>query len=447
MRNYLLFISLLASLQLFAQQPFSFSEQYNQFSANTQAADRNGAACLPDSTKQYNFSSPTDSVLNNKVAWHYNGNDKVARFYVNFGPVLQLLVIDSIIYDDLDRLTFQETKTYFADSSNLVLTYRVHNFFHGAGTQYDSSITYRYNYSYNLFLPGTKITQSFDANNRVTESDYYTWDNFDHAWSFGSHTVFTYTPAGKITQSETETWLGSKTRTVYTYTPSGKIAQVQDDSWDGQMWVPQLRRANSYDANDSLVLILNTNLVSNMLVYKGENIYDVPAHRTEKRYINYDPTTGLEANSGKSVEILDNLGRVQQSESYSTIQGETSASRSDFIYVGNSTCIRYFNAYNLVAGEWKFTYRTYYFSDYSVTTQEPAAIAAWSVYPNPAQDWLWLDAPAGSRFQLFDLQGKLLKSGVAQGHEQLALPGINGTLLLMVGEGKAAGSRLIRIGD
>lgn len=50
----------------------------------------------------------------------------------------------------------------------------------------------------------------------------------------------------------------------------------------------------------------------------------------------------------------------------------------------------------------------------------------WQVYPNPATERVWLDVPMDVRFQLFDLQGRMLLTGISEGGLQtITLPALS----------------------
>jgi hypothetical protein len=56
-------------------------------------------------------------------------------------------------------------------------------------------------------------------------------------------------------------------------------------------------------------------------------------------------------------------------------------------------------------------------------TSVPTLPDGWRVYPNPANERIWIDVPAGIAYELSDLQGKKLLTGRSEGGlEALNLP-------------------------
>lgn len=424
MRFFLPLCFTLISLTAFAQNHLpkpvqEFLHQHAPLSTHRPVSERSGPEdCRPDSLLSYTFTSPTDSTLNAKSIWRYDGDDAEVHYFYNGDPLL-LNGIDSTVYDALGRIVLETSWTFDADSNKFLVDYLTLYFPHGNTTQYDSTLNY-YPDADGILQPSDKRAFFFDANNRVTEFRDYNWSSFDNNWS----------PAGA--------------QAVYSYTPSGKVSKLAHNLWDGSNWYPSSEEVYSYDAKDSLTLIVTNDFGAGIPVHKEEFGYDETEQTTWSTSYSWDEQTQSWVEDFYYLYDYDAQGRVEKFEYSYSFFGFTYAGRVIYVYAGNSDCPWFTLDYSSQDGQnFDLSGKSYYFPNTPTGTQNPEAATEWTAYPNPASEYLWLEAPAGRPVRLVDLQGRTLYSGLTQGKEQLSLKGARGACLLWIGEGKKTTSRLI----
>jgi outer membrane protein assembly factor BamB len=68
------------------------------------------------------------------------------------------------------------------------------------------------------------------------------------------------------------------------------------------------------------------------------------------------------------------------------------------------------------------------------------------IYPNPARDGIWVQAPVGAELQIHNLQGSVCYRGQANGENHyIALPQIPGLLFLQITHDKGSATRIIQV--
>lgn len=374
--------------------------------------------CRPDSVLQFAFLFPPDSMLAVKNVWHYYGNDAVVRYTYNGDP-LSSTNIDSTVFDASMRTVLEAGWGFDAGSNQLNYYYLTLYFPHGNTTQNDSVVSYLLGASGEL-EPGNKTLFFFAGNGLLNETQYFGWSDVDHSWS-------------------------ENAQKLYTYSPTGKVSKVTNNYWNGSNWSPWSEETYSYDANDSLILQLSSGVSSGIPISKMEYGYDAVEHSVWwTTYASWNDSLQSWMEQFSFLYDYDDQGRYEKIETSQLLIGASAFYRSEFIYLGNSDCPWYGNDYYSEDGlSWTFTNRSYYFPNAFTAIQEPGTADQWMAYPNPAVDYIWLEAPAGSPVRLVDLQGRTLYQGLTKGSERLSLQGVQGACMLWVGEGKAAAPRLI----
>jgi hypothetical protein len=68
------------------------------------------------------------------------------------------------------------------------------------------------------------------------------------------------------------------------------------------------------------------------------------------------------------------------------------------------------------------------------------------IYPNPARDGIWVQAPVGAELQIHNLQGSVCYKGQATGEKHyIDLPPIPGLLILQITHDKGSTTRIIQV--
>jgi len=377
--------------------------------------DRSG--CQIDSVITYEYSSPTDSIPTRRnYVYYYGGSATVYYYYEGTATVPES--IDSLVFNASGQ-RIQEDFYYFNfDSNKLVLNYRILLSPHGNTTLDDSEIVYVLDFSTGALMLVQQSINLFDSNDRIVEVQTSIWDASTSSWQPASNQTFAFTPTGK-----------------------------QDSSiisnWNGQNLAPSYLIQYAYDANDSVVLALVTFLPNNTPSSKIEFTYDLTEHSTLYTNSYWENNTWVAQQF--SLNDYDSLGRLELQQDISQFPDTTFGYRTVNIYVPNTNCRWFQPSYDSPDGiNWIFKDKTYYYFNAVSATQSPAdPLANWSVYPNPTSDHLWLEAPAGSLVRIFDLQGRTLYTGTAQGKERIELPHVQGAFLITVGEGKSRSTRII----
>lgn len=132
------------------------------------------------------------------------------------------------------------------------------NTFQMYDTRYDEGIRYRYDYPTNSYYPDKRLTQTFDASDKILTQATQKWTPATNTWRNYLKTTKTYDADNNLIFSTTQGWDSlaavwkNLTETSYVYTPTGKIHSQLNTSWDGSAWKNVSIDMYSYNAADDV---------------------------------------------------------------------------------------------------------------------------------------------------------------------------------------------------
>lgn len=405
--------------------------------------------CNPDSTHGYGFLSATDSVLfYRQLRIKYGTTAMTVRTYDDNAAQL-LTRVDSTVFDGMGRRLFKQLWEYDSDAGALITTERQFFYPHGdvvpnpcfgsifdetlndifcnlngEANQNDSVITHTLDFFSGTLMPSTKNVSIFSPiSGELIETQVYSFDQFG-----------------------TMDWYQTR-KSLYTYGTDGKLNQVDDYDWNGLDFMLATSNVFAYNADNSLQSFTATNMATNTPDQKLEYIYDPVANSTKAIINGWDPATNGWIPSISVLADLDAQDRLERVETVIDLFGFVDGGSFEYQYIGNSSCPAYSNLYSYTgSATWEFVGKYFYFPSVVSDINEQPQPLDWTAYPNPTSDGLWVEAPAGAPIQLSDMQGRSLFRGIAQGRQYIRLEGGNNRhLVLTVGQGKDAVSRLVMV--
>jgi Secretion system C-terminal sorting domain len=262
-----------------------------------------------------------------------------------------------------------------------------------------------------------------------------------------------YDAAGKETRYYRESydpllgWQNDSLRT-FTYNAKDQITSQLLFDWNGSEYVPIESIEYRYDAVDSLVHILSTNLVKNKPFERSKTTYDLSDRLTTT--INEFSTGGPWNYYSTSKYQVDALKREILSELVRPGTGGFFGQRWEYFYSGNTSCISFIRSYSGEKGIFQPVGPSYYYYKGKITDTKDLAIKSAQCFPNPVQDQgLTVVAEQGSRVQLHNSLGQLVLEQETI-NEQSTLPTAqlhNGTYFLKIigTNGKAQTAQVIKM--
>ena len=399
-------------------------------------------ACEPDSIHIYGFISPTDSLLGQRQIFRKYG-DAASAVYTYEGQPMQLYSIDTTSFDAMMRPVFNEFWEFDFDSNAVVIQERRFCYPHEGATQgdnlffqtilqsvistahdnvaFDSVILHTKNFFSGVLEPDEKIVNMYEPSGQLQEAQVFYWDSFSMSWSLSS-------------------------RSDYSYTPTGRVDYIEEYIWNGLDLVHEYTSVYSYDLNDSLTTIVSTSELTGMPTEKLEMAYNVPENSATATNYFWDDANQQWVETLFLLGDFDGQNRLEALEFIFSFFGSSDGTRFEYVYLDDSPCPWYSRIYEYLGGaDWGFAGKYYYFPNYITDTFEQNA-PEWSVYPNPAKDGIWVEAPQNAFLQISTLQGRVLYQGPALGGKEfIELKHAPNQVVVSVGKGSAMVSRLILV--
>lgn len=450
MKNLILYCScvfLIYSNEINGQNLIQIAEKFSsqKFGSGTRLNDFRAPGCDPDSIIFYGFISPEDSVVGIRRIFRKYGGISTAIYeyeFVDDTGILKLGSVDSTVYDNAGRPILNEIWEYDFDSTALLLKERTifhphegnvikdysfleHmlnelNFFEGDFVDFDSAIVYRPEFSTGIMLPYNKKVHSYSQEGRLHIVQNYNYFEFNMSWSPSTH------------------------REVF-YSTSGRIEKIEESSWNGNAFTLVSTSLYSYDSRDSLVTILLTNNLTGLLQEKLDMSYDNLHNATTAVASTWDETTNDWTEVLRMLGDFDNQSRLSILELEFNFFGDSETSQYVYKYNGDASCPHYIDVYYFEEGEWVFGSRIYFYPS-TTTSVHDAAIPGWKVYPNPASEGVWIEAPIGSEVQIASIQGKIICKGIINNEkEYFRLDQVNTQLILTIKNESSISSRIISV--
>jgi len=262
----------------------------------------------------------------------------------------------------------------------------------------------------------TRENYTYDSNNLLLILNYSTWQN--NAWVVGLTVYYSYNLNGQIL-----TILRNTSRSFYTYNDQNKLDTITSQYYANGIWTNNQRSVYSYNS------IPGGNTITRLqLIWSGSN-WDNFTKRTETfdnngnlaLYIweTWQNGTIWELNTRRSWVYDNNQNPVYLLQEWWTDSAWVNSGQTNFEYDSDADIVFSQTDYWL-DDVWakRNTYHYYYYSP--VSTHTPSA-ANFTIFPNPASTSVTLESEGLTHINLFDQQGRLVRSQGLQGQAQETL--------------------------
>jgi hypothetical protein len=330
-----------------------------------------------------------------------------------------------IVYDyDEDSSIWEETyKAEFTYNANHKNTDEYHHNKDTGVWEQDYEIHYTYDVNNNVIeingIESTtpfKSTLSYDSNNNLIEALHFSWNNTTNQWENSKKNVNTYNTNNKITESikynwDTSQWNNSL-KNIYQYNTNNLLETLLVYYYDGSQWALDSTKTYTYDSNNLLIEILENN------EYKTVLIYDSNSLLIEELYSELDTTTNIWEEEEKLV--------VTQYDS----SIDSSHLTLPYSFTSNQSIEEDYLFFDKMVTELKFlelddSWVDYgkaelFYSDITASTNDISKEIL-SIYPNPFTNELIINLPTQENIDLtlFDIQGRKVFNRIVLSTEKI----------------------------
>jgi hypothetical protein len=349
---------------------------------------RGNTLCLADSIVSFGKSSPFDSIAYQKAVFTYHTDgqvltEEVFRQDQNTG-LLELDEKLTYAYNNFGVKTFErleENDFGVFGISEEIYTYPIGS----STTRVDSIITWSPNVN-DLLERETRELFSYLPSDLPAYSLVQTWDPSSSTWIPQDSIVNTYNAKNLLIRTEYFTFNGTYALTTY-------------DSL-------------SYNSLDSLVFLLNYDVIADEPISRLNNTYDAVANSTTSIADLYAGGNWL--NVGRTILDNDANGKPELVEFFFDFQPFfTLGQRFVYTYPANNDCVAfttdYFTEDDIL---WQETGPSYYYYDGSITSTSQPNTASSQLHatPNPFGEELRINAAFGN-VEVYNQQGLLMYAG------------------------------------
>jgi len=299
--------------------------------------------------------------------------------------------------------------------------------------------TYTWDAGNNAWRGSSKEEYTYDANGNQTLIISYSWDAGNNTWKGNQKSEYTYDANGNLAlqiryswDAGNTTWIESN-KSEYTYDANGNLTSWIYYSWNtgNTAWRENQKQESTYDANGNRTLHIaytwdagNNTWREN---YKHEYTYDANGNQTLDIYYTWDAGNNTWRESQKVEYTYDANDNQTLQISYSWDAGnntwrENRKEESTYdLSISKEDLLQPYNfAYNNKILEWKdYTWSgtdwvysstyTFYWSEHSVGIAEMQNLSSVQVYPNPAQNTLYIESSeAMEQVRVYDISGREL---------------------------------------
>jgi hypothetical protein len=261
-----------------------------------------------------------------------------------------------------------------------------------------------------------KSTLSYDSNNNLIEELHFSWNNTTNQWENSSKKVNTYNTNNKITESikynwDTSQWNNSL-KIIYQYNANNLLETSLNYYYNESQWILDTTRTYTYDNNNLLIEILKNN------EYKIVLIYDSNSLLIEELYSELDTTTNI----------------WEEEEKMVATQYDSSINSSHLIlpysFTSNQSIVEEYLFFDKMITELKFSELDdfwidygkveFFYSDVTASTNNISKEIL-SIYPNPFTNELNINLPTQENVDLtlFDIQGRKVFNGTVLSTEKV----------------------------
>ena len=164
----------------------------------------------------------------------------------------------------------------------------------------------------NVWVNETKHTYTYDANGKMTDWLYQTWDG--SVWVNETKHTYTYDANEKMTDWLDQIWNDSLwvnwVKYSYTYDANGNTTDMLCQTWNGSVWENEFKSSYTYDSNKNRIeaLCQNWNTSSWVNETKSSYTYDSNKNRTEVLYQTWNTSSWV--NETKHTYTYDANGNM-----------------------------------------------------------------------------------------------------------------------------------------
>ncbi len=340
------------------------------------------------------------------------------------------------------------------NAGSFVISDSSHSYY-SPGMGYDTKIEdWKYDHATSWDYSGSTVTESyhvlhtFDAGNRVTQTQYEAFDGSN--WVDEEFYNYYYDANGNVSTeldafNNGSSWDSS--RYIYNYNAAGQVTQQLIEHWDKQtsQWEGGLRVTNTYNAAGDLTVSLNENWYNNQWMPGYRQTYTYSGNLliervTETYNMQWENAAKTEYAYGSNNYVLveenftwmNNAWEPSQRYTYTySTQGDKLTSAMDIFssggYEQQNLLTFTYNSYHQELSEaeekWDVIQNKYilggyridfYYEEYTNGVKDARATGEnLTVFPVPAHDILHistlLPAPAAASLQLLDMNGRIVK--------------------------------------
>ena len=290
-----------------------------------------------------------------------------------------------------------------------------------------------------------KSTKAYNASGLLTVNEWFKRDNSSSAWLPYNKEDYIYDGKNNLIQKLTSEWINAwvpDKRRQYFYNALNKDTTLAISEWDASIsqWFPTYLQQSSYDANDNLVLVLakTEDAVSGQL--QNNSKYMFTYNSSNQLILRINQGWYVDSNDWKSMSKLEYAYDSQSNrtqEIYYIINASLTSwsknSKVEYVYDNaysfsdlllpnglNYDSIRFSHkllyrknyAWNSSIQNWSSGEESaYFYSTKTIAGVQEKHEDNYSVYPNPATDYIQFDLPkslSNADIFIYDVQGKLV---------------------------------------
>lgn len=306
-------------------------------------------------------------------------------------------------YDSFSNMIKEISYNWDANALLWVGSWKLDYFF-DTDSNLSQMISYQWDTFSNDWGDPWKSEYAYASNgNKTLEIQYY-WNSSNSAWDTNNKNEYTYDSNGSITQElnyywdfSTSAWIeGNKYKTDFAYDVNGNITQEHSYTWDAytSTWVGGQKGGSDYT-------------------------YDTYGNQTSVIYLEWDQTTSLYIPSEKQLNSYDLSYLIADLIVPVELMDDTT-----MINMILETSSYYWDA---AGSNYTFEYNDiFYYNQVNPASAPKTDVSGIDIYPNPTSDYVKVTGFASlARFNLYNLQGKLILSKTLAANESVNVSGIS----------------------
>jgi Secretion system C-terminal sorting domain len=330
-----------------------------------------------DSSKTYNFTTVKDSV-------YFSKTNTVATSPVNYVKIVKYIADGAIQKDSVYGKNPDYINNFVSSSYDPITKKWTVNtegkYYYTNGTRLDS-LLFSDSYNQNKKLqPAFKVFFNYDSKNVVTYDIFYSADF----------------QTGLLKPS---------TKTEYTYNSKGEYLTQTSNSWNSFNSTFEKSSVTSYTYPDALTVETSTKgAFSGTEIGKSTRKYKDTAKKLELSYIVYN----TDFNTGKLV-VSDEYNHKYNADNQETEYAHKSQYNDyidNFAYKNKVLSLQIHKELNKTTNVYDLKWKEYFYKPAISSVKEDELAAKVSIFPNPTNGNINIQAPENTRVNVLGLDGK-----------------------------------------